>query len=136
MIGSGYERRSDSSASPEAAAAPRVRVYEVAKELGIGNRELVAKIRALGIEVANHMSHIESADLDRIRRAMDRERQESLVEERLSDTVIRRRSKTAGAVPAPKPAAAPPPATAAPAAPAPRPQPVAEAAPPPPAAAP
>jgi translation initiation factor IF-2 len=112
-----------------------VRVYEVAKELGIGNRELVTKIRALGIEVANHMSHIESADLDRIRRALDRERQESLVEERLSDTVIRRRSKTAPPLPA-KPAAAPatPPPAAPPAAaaPAPRPQPASEAAPPPP----
>ena len=41
------------------------------------------------------MSHIEAADVDRIRRALDRERQESLVEERLTDTVIRRRSKSA-----------------------------------------
>ena len=94
MIGSGYERRSESSSSSsssheDAAAAPRVRVYEMAKELGLANRELVAKIRALGIEVANHMSHIEAADVDRIRRALDRERQESLVEERLTDTVIR-----------------------------------------------
>src|SRR6185295_2316640 len=144
MIGSGYERRSESSASAEASAAPRVRVYEVAKELGIGNRELVTKIRALGIEVANHMSHIESADLDRIRRALDRERQESLVEERLTDTVIRRRSKTACAVPAAPRPAAPPAAAAAPvaapaAAPAPRAQPAAPAPsppPPPPAVAP
>jgi translation initiation factor IF-2 len=132
MIGSGYERRSESSSSQqEASTTPRVRVYEMAKELGIGNRELVSKIRALGIEVANHMSHLESADLDRIRRALDRERQESLVEERLTDTVIRRRSKTAP--PAVKPAAVAAPAPA-PAAPAPRapiivhPRPVPEAA--------
>src|SRR3954447_17994055 len=104
MIGSGYERRSESSSShDDAAAAPRVRVYEMAKELGLANRDLVGKIRALGIEVANHMSHIEAADVDRIRRALDRERQESLVEERLSDTVIRRRSKSAPPLPS-KPA--------------------------------
>jgi translation initiation factor IF-2 len=110
MIGSGYERRSESPSHDDAAAAPRVRVYEMAKELGIANRELVGKIRALGIEVANHMSHIEAADVDRIRRALDRERQESLVEERLTDTVIRRRSKTApplAAKPAPAAVAAP-----------------------------
>src|SRR4051794_3635265 len=114
MIGSGYERRSEtsSSAHEDASAAPRVRVYEMAKELGLANRDLVGKIRALGIDVANPMPHIEAADVDRIRRALDRERQESLVEERLPDTVIRRRSKSApplpqGAAPAAAPARAP-----------------------------
>src|SRR5882757_8305271 len=115
MIGSGYERRSETTGGhDDAAAAPRLRVYEMAKELGIANRDLVSKIRALGIEVANHMSHIEAADVDRIRRSLDRERQESLVEERLSDTVIRRRSKSAPPLP-PKPAAASASAPAAPA---------------------
>jgi translation initiation factor IF-2 len=126
MIGSGYERRSESTSTQDAAAAPRVRVYEMAKELGIGNRELVSKIRALGIEVANHMSQLESADLDRIRRALDRERQESLVEERLTDTVIRRRSKSMPPTPV-KPAAAAPPPAASPPPPAVRPRPVPEA---------
>src|SRR5260370_24122622 len=108
MIGSGYERRSEgSSNAPEAPQGPKVRVYEVAKELGIPNKDLVTKIRAMGIEVANHMSHLEAGELDRIRRSLDRERQESLVEERLNDTVIRRRSKTASPVAA-KPAAAVP----------------------------
>ena len=117
MIGSGYERRSETSSSghEDASAAPRVRVYEMAKELGLANRDLVGKIRALGIDVANHMSHIEAADVDRIRRALDRERQESLVEERLTDTVIRRRSKSAPPLPQrTAPAAAPAPAAAAP----------------------
>ena len=71
----------------------------MAKDLGLAHRDLVGKIRALGIDVANHMSHIEAADVDRIRRALDRERQESLVEERLTDTVIRRRSKSAPPLP-------------------------------------
>ncbi len=118
MIGSGYERRSETSSSghEDAAAAPRVRVYEMAKELGLANRDLVGKIRALGIDVANHMSHIEAADVDRIRRALDRERQESLVEERLTDTVIRRRSKSAPPLP---PRSAPASSAAAPSAPVP-----------------
>ncbi|HXI59262.1 MAG TPA: translation initiation factor IF-2 [Polyangia bacterium] len=106
MIGSGYERRSEgSSNAPEAPSGPKVRVYEVAKELGIANRDLVTKIRAMGIEVANHMSHLEPGELDRIRRSLDRERQESLVEERLNDTVIRRRSKGAPPAPAARPVA-------------------------------
>ncbi|HEY7372282.1 MAG TPA: translation initiation factor IF-2, partial [Polyangia bacterium] len=64
-------------------------------------------------------------DVDRVRRAVDRERLENLEEVRLNDTVIRRRSKSAagGAAArpaAPAPAAAPPAAAPPPPAPAPR----------------
>jgi len=115
MMGSGYERRPE----PEAPAGPRLRVYELAKDLNVQPKDLVAKVRAMGIEVANHMSHLESVDVDRVRRAVDRERLENLEEVRLNDTVIRRRSKSAvaasagaaaGAAARPAaPAAAPPP---------------------------
>src|SRR3954466_11939991 len=119
---SGYDR--DRAGTPEAPVGPRVRLYELAKDLGLQPKDLVAKVRAMAIDVANHMSQIEPADADRIRRAVDRERHESLVEERLTvdGTVIRRRSKVAAA-PAPArqvvsaaPAPAPPAASAAPAA--------------------
>src|SRR5215207_8550297 len=107
MIGSGYERR-DSAPEGAGASGPRMRVYELAKELNVPHRDLVSKIKTLGIEIANHMSHLEPTDADRVRRALDRERHETLVEQRLSDTVIRRRSRTAApavAAPAPAPAA-------------------------------
>jgi len=91
MMGSGYERRPE----PEAPTGPRLRVYELAKDLNVQPKDLVAKVRAMGIEVANHMSHLESVDVDRVRRAVDRERLENLEEVRLNDTVIRRRSKSA-----------------------------------------
>ncbi|HVR03789.1 MAG TPA: translation initiation factor IF-2 [Polyangia bacterium] len=100
MIGSGYN-------SPETPAGPRVRIYELAKELSLGHREMVAKVRSLGIEVANHMSHLDPADVERVRRAVTRERKESTTEERINDTVIRRRSKSVapGTTPATRPAA-------------------------------
>ncbi|MES1206587.1 MAG: translation initiation factor IF-2 [Pseudomonadota bacterium] len=94
---------------------PRVRVYELAKELGLSNRDLVTRIQSLGIEAANHMSHLEAVDVDRVRRSLTRERHESLVEERLTDTVIRRRSKVSPAPAAPAAAApTPPPVVVAP----------------------
>src|SRR5688500_20346113 len=91
MMGSGYERRTE----PEPPAGPRLRVYELAKDLNLTPKDLVAKIRAMGMEVANHMSHLEPPDVDRVRRAVERERLENLEEVRLNDTVIRRRSKSA-----------------------------------------
>jgi translation initiation factor IF-2 len=120
MIGSGYERRMDGMGAPEAPVGPRVRVYELAKDLGVQPKDLLIKLRAMAIDVANHMSQIEPGEVDRIRRAMDRERHESLVEERLTDTVIRRRSKVVAPVAAPARAPVPPPA-AAPVAPRPQP---------------
>jgi translation initiation factor IF-2 len=130
MIGSGYERRSDGMGAPEAPVGPRVRVYELAKDLGVQPKDLLVKLRAMAVDVANHMSQIEPGDVDRIRRVMDRERHESLVEERLTDTVIRRRSKNVVApVPTPARQAAPPPPPAAPAPARPQPQPPAVAAP-------
>src|ERR1700750_549097 len=99
MIGSGYTN--------EPPAGPRVRIYELAKELALGHREMVSKVRSLGIEVANQMSHLEPADVDRVRRAVTRERKESTFEERLTadGTVLRRRSKSIATPPVAAPAA-------------------------------
>jgi translation initiation factor IF-2 len=88
-------------------------VYELAKDLNVPPKDLVTKVRAMGIDVANHMSHLESVDVDRVRRAVERERLENLEEVRLNDTVIRRRSKSAAGGTAVRPAA-PAPAAAAP----------------------
>jgi translation initiation factor IF-2 len=99
MIGSGFDRRDSGSEGPGSSGG-KVRVYELAKEFGVAPKDLVAKIRAFGIDIANHMSNLDSADADRIRRSIERERQESLVETRLNDTVIRRRSRLPGAAPA------------------------------------
>ncbi len=70
----------------------KVRVYEVARELGLDNRELVNKIASLGIQVRNHMSALEPAEVDRIKRALDKDKQATTVEERIRPTVVRRRA--------------------------------------------
>ncbi|HEX7500238.1 MAG TPA: translation initiation factor IF-2 N-terminal domain-containing protein, partial [Polyangia bacterium] len=104
MIGSGFDRRDPGTDG--AGAGAKVRVYELAKECNLAPRELVMKIRALGVDVANHMSNLDASDAERIRRSIERERQESLVETRLNDTVIRRRSRLpGGAVARPTPVA-------------------------------
>jgi translation initiation factor IF-2 len=53
--------------------AGKIRLYEVAKDLGLANKDLVAKVRALGIEVKNHMSNLEPDDVVRVKRALDKE---------------------------------------------------------------
>jgi len=123
MIGSGFDRRdsgNDGSGAP--GSGQKKRVYDLAKELGLANKDLLVKIRAAGIEVANHMSNLDASEVDKVKRSIERERQESLVETRLNETVIRRRSRVPGgpaargrsAVDADKPTAPPAPVQAAP----------------------
>jgi len=71
----------------------KVRVYEVARELGMNNRELLGRIQSLGIQVRNHMSALEPAEVERVRRALDKDKAENTVETRIRKTVIRRRTK-------------------------------------------
>ncbi len=91
-------------------------VYELAKELGVLNKDLVAKIRALGIDAKNHMSRLSEEDVERVKRALTKERQENTVQERVTDTVIRRRTRD-GSMLRPQALHVPPPAPPAPPAP-------------------
>jgi translation initiation factor IF-2 len=84
----------------------RVRLYEVAKEIGLPNKDLLAKVRSMGIEVKNHMSSMDVDDVARVKRALEKERIENREVKRISATVIRRRSK-GGARPGEAPVAAP-----------------------------
>ena len=73
-----------------------MRVYEIAKEVGIPNKDLIAKIRALGLEVNNHMSSLDADDVARIKRSLEKEKQAVVQPQQTSKlssgTVLRRRS--------------------------------------------
>jgi translation initiation factor IF-2 len=92
-----------------AKAAARRRLYEVAKEVGLPNKEVVAKAQALGIDVKNQMSVLQADDVVRLRRAIDQSRQDSLMVEQLGPAVIRRRTRAPAPPPAPIAVAPPPP---------------------------
>jgi translation initiation factor IF-2 len=46
----------------------KIRVYELARELGIENKEAISLCESLGIDVKSHSSSIEEAQADRLRR--------------------------------------------------------------------
>ena len=73
-----------------------MRVYEIAKEVGIPNKDLIAKIRALGLEVNNHMSSLDADDVARIKRSLEKEKQSVAAPQQTkvlsTGTVLRRRS--------------------------------------------
>jgi len=71
----------------------KMRVYEIARQVGLPNKELIAKIRALGLDVNNHMSSLAADDVSRVKQSLEKDRLANTETKRLSSTVLRRRSK-------------------------------------------
>ena len=70
----------------------KIRVYELAKELGIDNKDLITRLEKLGIAVKAHSSSLEETDVERVRREFALGEKDAIVEERVKRTVIRRRA--------------------------------------------
>ncbi|MCA1797024.1 MAG: translation initiation factor IF-2 [Geobacteraceae bacterium] len=74
----------------------KIRIYELAQRLGLGNKELLKRLRDKGVEAKSHMSVI---DEDTVREFEENtpssgaEQQETIAEERISTGLIRRRRK-------------------------------------------
>mgnify|MGYP000486494949 CR=1 FL=1 len=82
----------------------KIRVYELAKELGLDNKEIMAKLRALKIAVQSHMSVVPDADLERFRKSISEAENAptgagGMEEKRVAKGVIRRRAKPTAAAP-------------------------------------
>ncbi|KYF80250.1 hypothetical protein BE11_42265, partial [Sorangium cellulosum] len=69
----------------------KVRVYEVAKQLNMDQKTLVALFQSMGIgDVRNHMSAVESDVVERVKRHLERQKSPEVVEERIRPTVVKR----------------------------------------------
>ena len=68
------------------------RVYELAKDLGLENRELISRLEKIGIAVKSHSSTLEDDDLERIQAELLAPEAREVVEKRIKSTVIRRRA--------------------------------------------
>ena len=84
----------------------KVRVYELARELGIENKELIARLEKLGILSKKPTSTLEDAEVEKVKRDFRGvEQPQEMEEKRIKSTVIRRRAVRTAAeeVPAPAP---------------------------------
>jgi translation initiation factor IF-2 len=71
---------------------PKKRVYELAKELGLENKDLIAHLEKIGITVKSHSSSLEDSEVERIKGELLAREPRQIVEERIKTTVIRRRA--------------------------------------------
>jgi len=70
----------------------KTRVYELAKELGIDNKDLIERLEKLGIAVKAPSSSLEDSDAERVRGEFALGEKNAVVEKRVKKTVIRRRA--------------------------------------------
>jgi translation initiation factor IF-2 len=71
----------------------KLRVYEVARDLGMDNKTLVALLQSNGVpDVRNHMSAVGADVVERIKRQLEKPKAPTTVEERIHATVVKRRA--------------------------------------------
>ncbi|NIQ94768.1 MAG: translation initiation factor IF-2, partial [Desulfuromonadales bacterium] len=70
----------------------KTRVHELAKKLGLENKELLQKLEDAGIEASNHMSALDDEDVQKFEAAQTPQNVK-IEEQRLNTGVIRRRKK-------------------------------------------
>ena len=79
-----------------------MRVHELAKELRLENKELMLKLKDMGIEVKSPSSGLDEDQVQKIRERLVKVFRESIVEQRVMPTVIRRRKKVEVVEPPPR----------------------------------
>jgi len=83
----------------------KVRVYELARELGVENKELIARLEKLGILSKKPTSTLEDTEVERAKRDFRGvELPQEMEEKRIKSTVIRRRAVRTSAEEVPEPA--------------------------------
>ena len=73
----------------------KVRVYEVAKQLNLDPKAVVALFQAIGVtDVRNHMSSVEPEAVERVKRHLEKQKTHDVVEERVrtDGRVVKRRA--------------------------------------------
>ena len=71
----------------------KIRVYELAQQLGVDNKEIIARLQAVGVTVKNHMAVIDEADAKKLQAPVTTVKDVAKEEVRVSTGLIRRRAK-------------------------------------------
>jgi translation initiation factor IF-2 len=81
----------------------KLRVYELAKELEMTNKDLVERVHSLGIQIKGHMSSLDEEQAQLVRDTVTGRSQQMIEEKRVRPGVIRRRRKMVKTKPPAKP---------------------------------
>lgn len=71
----------------------KTRIHELAQKMGIDNKELIARLKAVGVEVSSHMAVVSDEDIAKLTPVKTAVKEPAQEEVRVKPTVIRRRPK-------------------------------------------
>ena len=71
----------------------KIRIYELARDLNVTNKELLEKMRNMDINVKSHMSSLDDEAVIRIKKNLLGSPKKEIEEKRIKPTIIRRRKK-------------------------------------------
>ncbi|MEA1947141.1 MAG: translation initiation factor IF-2 [Thermodesulfobacteriota bacterium] len=77
----------------------KIRIYELARDLNVTNKELLEKIRNMDIDVKSHMSSLDDEAVTRIKMNLVGSPQKEVEETRIKPSIIRRRKKRVKQIP-------------------------------------
>ena len=77
----------------------KIRIYELARDLNVTNKELIEKIRNMDINVKSHMSSLDDEAVTRIKMNLLGSPQKEVEETRIKPSIIRRRKKRVKQIP-------------------------------------
>ncbi len=69
----------------------KIRIYELARDLNMTNKQLLEKLEELGIPAKSHMSSVEESEVDGLKAKIHGKKPAELEEKRIRPSVIRRR---------------------------------------------
>ncbi len=79
--------------------AKTTRVYELARDLNLTNKDLLEKLKELDIPVGSHMSSLDDETVAKVKASLHGKKTSQIEETRVKPTVIRRRKKIVKAAP-------------------------------------
>ena len=71
----------------------KIRIYELARDLNVTNKELLEKIRNMDIDVKSHMSSLDDEAVTRIKKNLLGSPKKEVEETRIKPSIIRRRKR-------------------------------------------
>ena len=72
---------------------PKIRVYELARELNLTNKNLITKLDEIGIFVKSHMSPLTGESVARIKEVILGEKDDPALKRNVEPAILRRRKK-------------------------------------------
>jgi len=73
------------------------RIYELARDFNMTNKDFLEKLKSMDIPVKSHMSSLDEETIEKVKEALQGKKPAELVEKRIKPTVIRRRRKKVSA---------------------------------------